>query len=93
MKEALRLFITENFLYGQKVQFSDDDSFIEHGLIDSTGILELVSFIEQEYGITVGEDDLVPDNLDSINRLTTFIARKQTTVPEIPEERGRALAG
>lgn len=54
----------------------DDDSFLELGLIDSTGILELVSFIEESFGITIDDDELTPDNLDSINKIIGFITKK-----------------
>ena len=73
----VRGFVTDNFLFGRKnVSLAGDDSLLEQGLIDSTGVLELVSFIENKFEIKVEDDDLVPDNLDSINRLITFIATK-----------------
>ena len=73
----VRGFVTDNFLFGRKnVSLGGDDSLLEQGLIDSTGVLELVSFIENKFEIKVEDDDLVPDNLDSINRLITFIATK-----------------
>jgi acyl carrier protein len=55
----------------------DGDSLIDAGLIDSTGVLELVGFLEQEFGIDVADEDLVPENLDSIARLAAFIDRKR----------------
>jgi len=70
-------FIIENFLFGEKdCQLSGDDSFMEQGIIDSTGVLELVAFVERTYGIKVKNDELVPDNLDSVNKLVRFIDRK-----------------
>ena len=73
----VRGFVTDNFLFGRKnVSLSGDDSLLEQGLIDSTGVLELVSFIENKFEIKVEDDDLVPDNLDSINRLIAFIEAK-----------------
>lgn len=56
--------------------FSDDDSFMERGILDSTGVLEIVGHIEKEYGIRVEADEIVPDNLDSIDKLTAFIEKK-----------------
>ena len=78
----LRLFIAENFLFvepGAADSFGDEDSLIDAGLIDSTGVLELVGFLEQEFGIEIANEELVPDNLDSIARLTAFIERKRST--------------
>ena len=73
----LREFVTENFLFGQDIALADDDSFLEQGIIDSTGVLELVTFIESQYQITVDDTELVPDNLDSIERLVRFIQSKR----------------
>ncbi|HLA86095.1 MAG TPA: acyl carrier protein [Thermoguttaceae bacterium] len=73
----LRAFIKENFLFGREPDFSDDDSFLDMGLIDSTGVLELVNHLEEAHGIKVEDDDLVPENLDSINRIVQFVASKQ----------------
>ena len=73
----VRGFVTDNFLFGRKIKSLDgNDSLLEQGLIDSTGVLELVSFIENKFEIKVEDDDLVPDNLDTINRLIAFIETK-----------------
>jgi len=77
----LRAFVRENFLFGQDTPVSDDDSFLELGIIDSTGVLELVAFLEQEYQIRIADEELVPENLDSINRLLRFLETKQDGVP------------
>jgi acyl carrier protein len=74
--QQVRSFITENYLYGQDKQFDDDDSFLEHGIIDSTAVLELVAFLEENYAITVEDDELTPDNLDSIKSVSTYLRRK-----------------
>ena len=55
---------------------NDDDSFLEKGVIDSTGVLELVNFIEETFNINVEDEDLVPDDLDSLNKLTFYIRKK-----------------
>lgn len=74
----VRAYIVDRFLFGQGGdRLRDSDSFLERGLIDSTGILEVVMFLEQRYGIKVTDDELVPDNLDSISRIAAFVARKQ----------------
>lgn len=76
--KVIRDFIVENFLFGKEdPPLGDEDSFLQKGFIDSTGILEVVSFIEERFGIKVEDDDLLPENLDSIRRLVNFILRKQ----------------
>ncbi|HHI02073.1 MAG: acyl carrier protein [Candidatus Zixiibacteriota bacterium] len=77
IRSALRAFIMESFLFGNTEQaFDDSDSFMENGIVDSTGILELISFIEEQYNIQIDDEELIPENLDSINNLVSFIARK-----------------
>jgi len=76
IRETLRHFIVENFLLGQNVPFSDGNSLIERGLVDSTGVLELVAFLEERFGIGVADEEIVPDNLDSVDNLARFLAAK-----------------
>ena len=76
MATELRQFIVDNFLFGRDKPFSNEDSLIENGLIDSTGVLELIAFLEGKYGIRMEQTEIVPDNLDSIQRLSDFIRRK-----------------
>jgi len=76
IEQELRTFIIDNFLFGDKNGFANSDSFLEKGIIDSTGMLELVTFVQQRHGITIEDEELIPDNLDSIERLSTFIQRK-----------------
>jgi acyl carrier protein len=75
----LRKFVLDTFLLGQAAHLTDDSSFMEEGLIDSTGILELVSFIEERYAMQIADDELTPDNFDSINRVATFVSAKVAT--------------
>ena len=77
IEKDLRGFLVENFLFGRDHPLSNDDSFIENGLIDSTGVLELIGFLEETYKITVQEEEMVPENLDSIRSLLDFIGRKR----------------
>ena len=75
--QKLRNYIFENFLFTEdESALGNDDSFMEKGIIDSTGILEVIEFIGEEFGIIVEDDELVPENLDSVNNLTAFIQRK-----------------
>jgi len=76
-KAEVRDFIVQNFLYGQDDDFGDDVSFLEKGIIDSTGIIELVAFTEDKFGITVEEEELLPENFDSLAKLTYFIEKKK----------------
>jgi acyl carrier protein len=69
----LRAFVIDTFLFGDGSGLQDDVSFMETGLIDSTGILEVVEFVEETYGIKVRDEQLIPDNLDSIERIARFI--------------------
>ena len=78
IEKEIRDFIVENFLFGNREKLPDeDDSFLQKGLIDSTGILEVVNFIEEKFGIRVEDDELLPENLDSVRRLAGFIVRKR----------------
>lgn len=75
--KELRRFVIDNFLFGQDDnKFSDEDSFVDEGIIDSTGMLELVAFLEKQYRIKLEDEELIPDNLDSINNLVKFIQKK-----------------
>jgi acyl carrier protein len=76
MKDKIRAFIVENFLFGKADGLRYDSSFLDEGIIDSTGILELVSFLEEEYKMSVEDEELVPENLDSINNVVAFLERK-----------------
>ena len=77
IRQELRRFFVTNFLLGEDDAVLDDDaSFIEQGIVDSTGVLELVSFLEQRYAIKLDDEDLVPDNLDSVHNLLAFLERK-----------------
>jgi acyl carrier protein len=71
-------FITENFLYRGEVQsLSKEDSLFGTGLIDSMGILELVTFLESSFSIKVADEDVVPENMDTIGRIVTYVQRKR----------------
>jgi acyl carrier protein len=81
IKEKLRNFIIEKFMFGSEdASLDDDDSFRDEGIIDSTGVLEAVVFIEDEFGFEVSDDELVPENFDSLNKLFSYVNGKvQTT--------------
>ena len=78
---TVRHFIVENFLYGDHAApLEADDSFLEKGIVDSTGILELVAYLEREFGIQVHDQEIIPDNFDSIGKLTRYVEQKQNGV-------------
>ncbi|MBI5181002.1 MAG: acyl carrier protein [Nitrospirae bacterium] len=77
IEEQVRQFVTENFLFSEEKKVSDTDSFLENGIIDSTGVLELVSFVEEKFNVKVKDEEMIPENLDSINNLVKFIKKKQ----------------
>lgn len=76
IKLKVRNFVVENFLFGQANGLADDTSFLEAGILDSTGVLEVVGFLEEQFGIKVDDEELIPENLDSINGIGEFVARK-----------------
>jgi acyl carrier protein len=78
IQDQVRAFIVDNFLFGNPEEgFDADTSFLESRIIDSTGILELVAFLESNYGLTIEDEELDPGNLDSLNRIAAFVERKR----------------
>ncbi|MBN9370549.1 MAG: acyl carrier protein [Hydrogenophaga sp. SCN 70-13] len=78
IKAEVRRYIEENLLLGAgAVSPGDDESFLEHQVLDSTGFLELVAHLEATYGITIGDEEMVPENLDSLNAIEAFVRSKQ----------------
>ena len=73
---AVRAFIAENFLFRADAEISNDQSLLEGGIIDSTGVLELIAFLESTFGIQIADEEIVPDNLDSIDAMTRYLDRK-----------------
>jgi len=73
---GVRAFIVENFLYGEDGNLGEDTSFLENGIVDSTGILELIAFLEENFRIRVEDDEVVPENLDSLSSLAKYLTRK-----------------
>ena len=71
-------FILEEMLFGDESRMpAGGQSLLQSGVIDSTGILELIEFIETEFGVRVDDDDTIPENLDGINRIAAFVQRKR----------------
>ena len=74
--KQIRAYIVESFLLGDGDGFSDGESLLESGTVDSTGVMELVAFIEETFGVDVDDEDLVPENLDTISDIAAFVERK-----------------
>lgn len=79
-REKIRDFIRESFLFGGDDELGDADSFLDMGIIDSTGVLELVSFLESEWELSIDDSELVPENLDSVDNVVSFLDRKRAAV-------------
>lgn len=78
IEQSVRQFIADNFLYRDPgVSLTDTESLLDKGLIDSTGILELVMFLEKNFAISVADEEVLPENLDSIATIAAYVRRKQ----------------
>jgi acyl carrier protein len=76
-RNRVRKYILENFLFtDDDGALSDSDSFLERGIVDSTGIMEVILFVEEEFGRHVAEEEMIPENLDSVDNLVTFVERE-----------------
>ena len=84
LKLNVRNFVVETFLFGQDDGLTDDASFLTNGVVDSTGVLELVAYLEKTYQIKVRDTDLVPENLDSINAIAAFVTKCRTGTKPAP---------
>jgi acyl carrier protein len=82
LKQSIRAFVETSFLFREgRERLGDDESLLAAGLIDSTGILELVSYLESEFSIAVDDAEIVPENLDSIGRIAAYVGSKQAERP------------
>jgi acyl carrier protein len=76
VQNRVRQFIIENFYVSDPTQLADDTSLITDGYVDSTGMLELITFLEQEYGLRVQDQEMIPENMETIGRITAFVTHK-----------------
>jgi acyl carrier protein len=80
VEEMIRTYIAENMLFSDNgYPYSDGASFMEEGIVDSMGILELVMFVEESFGTTVEDGEIVPDNFDSVSKLAAYVRTKSPT--------------
>jgi acyl carrier protein len=78
IEDSLKKYIANEFFFSDDVSvIGEDDSLVDKGVIDSTGVLELIMFIEDTFNIKVNDDEMVPENLDSINLISKFVSSKQ----------------
>ena len=77
-EKKVRDYILENYLFSNDESLlRNDESFLDKGIIDSTGILEVISFLEEQFGIKVEDSEMMPENLDSVNNIVAFVNAKQ----------------
>jgi acyl carrier protein len=86
IENKIRQFILKNLYYAEDNAIKTDDSFLETGVVDSMGVMELVAFVQSEFGLEVAQDEIVVENFDSIRKLTSFVkakldARSRTSAP------------
>ncbi len=78
LEEQIRGYVLENYLFtDDQSALNSADSFLEKGILDSTGILEVIYFIEDEFNVKVEDDEMIPENLDSVNQIVAYIGKKQ----------------
>jgi acyl carrier protein len=77
IKSEIRQFMADNFIFDPSIQLVDNESFIENGIVDSTGVLEVIMWLESTYGVSVLDNEVLPENLDSVDNLLAYIERKQ----------------
>jgi acyl carrier protein len=81
ISEKIRAFVTKNFYVADAGSLRDEDSLLDKGIVDSTAVLEVISFLEGTFDITVQDDEMLPENLDSIARIAAFVTRKKAASP------------
>ncbi len=77
IQPRIRQFILDNFYIRDPAEIGDDTLLVTNGIVDSTGMLEVIAFLEEQFGVQVTDEETTPENLDSIDRMAAFIARKQ----------------
>jgi acyl carrier protein len=80
-RAQIRQYIAENLLFSETgYEYDDQASFLEQGILDSMGVMELVHFVEEAFGVKVADDDLTPDNFDSVERLAEYVERNRLSL-------------
>ena len=81
IEEQVQTYIVENFMFGDEEDLETSQSLLESGVVDSTGVMELVLFVEETFGVKVDDNDLVPENLDTIESIARFVKSKLAKTP------------
>ena len=76
LKNKIKSFVSDYFIKDSGIELAENTSFLDKGIIDSTGVMELVSFLEETFGITMDDEEIIPDNFDSIEKLVAFVENK-----------------
>jgi acyl carrier protein len=76
IKKTIRDFLVNDFLIGGEVKLEDDTSFMQRHILDSTGFIELITFVEERYGFSVADAEMLPENFDSLNSIESYVCRK-----------------
>ena len=76
IRSQVRSFVTTNFYVPDPSALADEASLLDQGIIDSTGVLEVISFLEDTFGLTVDDSEMLPENLDSIRAISNYVGRK-----------------
>ena len=84
LEQQIRAFVLSNFYVADEASVTNRSSLIEQGVVDSTGVLEIISFIETTCGITVEDNEMLPENLGSIDCIARFVSRKQAAAAPVP---------
>lgn len=80
IEKTIKNYILENYMFTDDAsKLANDDSLLKKGIIDSTGILEVIAYLGEEFGVMVKDEEMVPENLDSVNNLVAFVTRKRQT--------------
>jgi acyl carrier protein len=87
----VRQFVASNFYVADTDSLRDEDSLLEAGIVDSTGVLEVIAFVESQFGLTIEDEEIVPENFDSVARITGFIHRKSAVVVQLAAHPGTRL--
>ena len=78
LRDRIQMFILENYLFStDRSALGLDDSLLGRGIVDSTGMLEIIMFVEEQLGVTVKDEEMIPDNLDSVNRIAAFVESRR----------------
>jgi len=76
IRDKIRAYVIDTFLFGDGNGLENESSFLDEGIIDSTGILELVAYLEDNFSITIEDEELIPEHLDSIDNIIAFLGKK-----------------